>query len=241
MSELRHAVRAVFKRPAFTIVAIVTLALGIGANTAIFSVVDGVLLRPLPYRDPGRIVTLNERNSRGGSSRVSHPNAVDWRQQATSFETMAEYTCDTATVLGGNEPRFAEACAVGAGFFRVFGVDARAGRTFTADEARPNADPAAVVSYRFWQAALGGNADLPSLRLKLAGHTARVVGVMPETFDFPGAIDVWIPAELDPDTSGRTAHNWNVVERLKPGVPVSAAAAEMQAIGAQLKQHYGNG
>jgi putative ABC transport system permease protein len=240
MNEVRHAIRAVFKRPAFAIVAVITLALGIGANTAIFSVLNAVLLRPLPYRDAGRIVTLNERNARGGSSRVSHPNFVDWRQQATSFEAMADYACDTETVRGGSEPHFAEACAVGADFFRVFGVDARTGRTFTPEESRRNADPAVVIGYRFWQSALGGNADLPSLRLTLAGHTARVVGVMPDTFEFPGGIDVWLPAELDPDTSGRTAHNWSVVARLKPGVPVSAAAAEMQTIGAQLKQHYGN-
>ena len=240
MTELRQAFRAVFTRPAFALVAITTLALGIGANTAIFSVVNGVLLRPLPYRDPARIVTLNERNARGGSSRVSHPNFVDWRQQATSFEALAEYSCGTETVLGGSEPSFAEACAVGADFFRVFGVDARAGRTFTLEETQVNAEPAAVVGYRFWQSALAGNTDLPSLRLKLAGHTARVVGVMPETFDFPGAIDVWIPEALDPDSSGRTAHNWDVIGRLKPSVPVSAAAAEMQTIGAQLKRQYGN-
>jgi putative ABC transport system permease protein len=240
MNELRQACRAVFKRPAFALVAIVTLALGIGANTAIFSVIDGVLLRPLPYRDPARIVTLNERNARGGSSRVSHPNFVDWRQQSRSFEAMAEYACDTATVLGASEPRFAVACAAGERFFRVFGVDAIAGRTFAPEESRRNADPAVVISYRFWQSALAGNPDLPSLRLTLAGHSARVVGVMPATFAFPADADIWIPAELDPDDSGRTAHNWSVVARLNPGLPLATAAAEMQSIGAQLKQQYGN-
>jgi putative ABC transport system permease protein len=240
MSELRQALRAVFKRPGFAAIAILTLALGIGANTAIFSVVNSVLLRPLPYREPGRIVMLNERNSRGGASRVSHPNFLDWRQQSTSFEAMAEYACDTTSVLGGREPKFAEVCAVSDGFFRVFGVDAIAGRTFTADESRRNAAAAVVVSHRFWQTALASAPDLATLTLKLAGQTARVIGVMPATFDFPGRIDVWIPAELDPDGGGRTSHNWSVVARLKPDVPPSTAAAEMQTIGAQLKQQYGN-
>jgi putative ABC transport system permease protein len=240
MSELRRAFRTIFKRPASALVAMVTLALGIGANTAIFSVIDGVLLRPLPYHEPARIVTLSERNARGGASRVSHPNFADWRDRSTSFDAMSAYSCDTATVLGGSEPRFAEGCAVSGGFFRVFGVSPEAGRTFTRDESRPNAEPAVVVSHRFWQSWLGGNRDLASLSLRLADHTARVVGVMPETFDFPGRIDVWIPAELDPDGSGRTAHNWSVVARLKPGVTAAGAATEMQTIGEQLKRQYGN-
>jgi putative ABC transport system permease protein len=240
ITELRHAFRALFRRPAFTVVAIATLVLGIGANSAIFSIIDGVLLRPLPYHEPARLVTLNERNSRGGSSRVSHPNFIDWRQRATSVEAMAAYACDTATVLGGREPRFAKVCAVSEDFFRVFGVPAIDGRTFTAEETRRHAEAAVVVSERFWRAWLAADRDLPSLSLALAGHSAHVVGVMPETFTFPGGIDVWIPAELDPDEGGRTSHNWSVVARLKRDVGLAAAAAEMQAIGLQLKRQYGN-
>ena len=240
MNELRHAFRTLFKRPAFAVVATVTLALGIGANSAIFSVIEGVLLRPLPYKEPGRIVRLGERNTRGGRSRVSHPNFVDWRQRATSFDAVAAYACDTVTVLGADEPRFADGCAVSDGFFKVLGVGAAVGRTFTPDESRRNGTPAVIVSDRFWRSGLGANPDLASLALKLAGHTARVVGVMPQTFDYPAGTDVWIPAELDPDTSGRTAHNWDVIARTKPGVTPGAAAAEMQAIGVQLKQQYGN-
>jgi putative ABC transport system permease protein len=240
MTELRHAVRSLFKRPAFTVVAVLTLALGIGANTAIFSIIDGVLLRPLPYSEPDRIVELAERNSRGGASRVSQPNVLDWRQRSTSFEAVSQYSCDTATVLGGREPRFAQLCAVSDGFFRVFGVAPELGRTFVREEMQPNGAPAAVVSDRFWRGTLSSNPDLSSLALTALGRTVRVIGVMPERFDFPRGIDVWVPTELQPDKGGRTAHNWSVVARLKPGVPLISAAAQMDTIGAQLKQQYGN-
>src|SRR4051812_44630458 len=165
MNELRQAFRALRKRPALTAVAILTLALGIGANTAIFSVVDAVLLRPLPFHEPDRIVQLRERNSRGGASRVSHPNFLDWRQRSTSFDAMAQFACDTASVLGGNEPRFAQACAVSDGFFRVFGVAPERGRTFVPEEMRTNGVAAVVVSHRFWVGALGSTPDLSGATL----------------------------------------------------------------------------
>src|SRR4051812_47743531 len=240
MSELRYAFRALFRRPAFTIVAILTLALGIGANTAIFSVIDGVLLRPLPYNQPDRIVELAERNARGTASHVSHPNFVDWRQRARSFETMSAYGCDTASVLGAAEPKFAPACTVSDGFFRIFGVSPERGRTFTAEELQPNGPAAVILSHRFWRDVLGSPDDLSPLALRVGEHHLRVVGVMPAQFDFPLGTDLWIPAELDPDGSGRTAHNWSVVARLRESVPLPSAAAEMETIGAQLKQQYGN-
>src|SRR6267142_2844862 len=200
MNELRHAIRALFKRPGFTIVAVLTLALGIGANTAIFSVVNGVLLRALPYSEPNRIVDLSERGPKN-ISRVSHKNFVDWRQRATSFEAMSAYGCWTNAVRGGSEPRFAEVCQVSDGFFSVFGVSPARGRTFVAEETRAGGVAAAVVSDRFWKRTLSSNADLSSLHLDLDGRTARVVGVMPPQFDFPGATDatdVWVPSEIEP-------------------------------------------
>jgi putative ABC transport system permease protein len=240
MNELRYGSRALASRPAFALIAVTTLALGIGANTAIFSVIHAVLMRPLPYGEPHRIVRLGERNSRGERSRVSHPNFIDWRQRATTLEAVAEYACDTVTVLGADEPRFAEGCAVSRDFFAVFAVHVAMGRTFTPDESRRNGPPAVVVSQRFWRSALGANPGFASLTLRLAGHSARVVGVMPESFDYPARTDLWLPAELDPDDGARTSHNWDVVARLKPDKSISAAAAEMQTIGVQLKQQYGN-
>jgi predicted permease len=240
MSGLRHAARTLLKRPAFTVVAVLTLALGIGANTAIFSVIDGVLLRPLPFDQPDRIVALGERNSRGGISRVSHPNVLDWRQRSTSFDAMSAYGCDTTTVLGARQPRFAQMCAVSAGFFSVFGIPPENGRVFAPEEVRLRGVPAVIVSHRFWRTWLSANPELSQFTLKVSGVSAPVVGVMPESFDFPAGTDVWAPAELEPDTSGRTAHNWSVVARLKAGVTLASAGAEMDAIGAQLKREYGN-
>src|SRR5262249_38230240 len=145
-----------------------------------------------------------------------------------------------APVLGGDAPRFAQVCAVSDGFFAIFGIGPESGRVFAPEETRVRGVPAAIVSHRFWRTALASNADLPSLTLKIVGLNLRVVGVMPERFDFPSGTDVWVPAELDPDTSGRTAHNWDVIARLKPGVLLTAAAAQMDAIGAQLKREHGN-
>jgi putative ABC transport system permease protein len=240
MTELRHAFRAVFKRPTFTLVAILTLALGIGANTAIFSIIDGVILRPLPFDRPDEIVQLKERNVRGGASRVSHPNFLDWRQRAGSFDGMSEYGCDTETVLGPSEPRFAQTCVVSSGFFHVMGVGPWLGRVFAPEELRQNGVPAVVVSHRLWVTALGSNRDLTAITVKIFGKTARVVGVMPDGFDYPETAEVWLPSELEPDTGGRTAHNWTVLARLKPGIAIASAAAEMDTIGRQLKQQYGN-
>ncbi|HEX4566107.1 MAG TPA: ABC transporter permease, partial [Vicinamibacterales bacterium] len=177
MTELRQAFRAVFKRPAFTLVAILTLALGIGANTAIFSIIDGVVLRPLPFGRPDEIVQLKERNARGGASRVSHPNFLDWRQRAGSFDGMSEYYCDTQTVLGPSEPRFAQTCVVSGVFFHVMGVGPWLGRAFAPEELQQNGVPAVIVSHRFWVTALGSNRDLAAIAVKIFGKTARVVGV----------------------------------------------------------------
>ncbi len=239
MTDLKHAVRTLLKRPAFTLVAVLTLALGIGANTAIFSVVNGVLLRPLPYPEPDRIVRLWEQSPAGNPLAVSHPNFLDWRQRATSFEAIAEYAGDTETVLGGSEPVFAQAYSVSDGFFRVFGIAPAIGRTFVAEEMRPGGVPAVVVSHAFWQRTLGSQADLARLRVMIEGMSARVVGVMPEGFEYPARAGLWAPRELYADDSGRTGHNNDVIARLKPGVAAAQAAAEMNAIAAQLKQQHG--
>ncbi len=148
-SDLRQALRMLLKRPAFTLVAVLTLGLGIGANTAIFSVVNGVLLRPLPYPEPDRVVRIWELSAKGAHMDLSNPNFLDWRR-ATSFEPMAAYAAGTETVLGGAEPVFAQAVVVSDGFFRVFGIEPRIGRTFTSEEMREGGVPAVVVAHGFW-------------------------------------------------------------------------------------------
>ena len=241
MADFRHAVRVLTRRPGFSLVAVLTLAVGIGANTAIFSVVNAVLLRPLPYDHPERIIRLWEQSARGVPNNVAHPNFLDWRARARSFEALAEYGSGAQTVLGGREAVFANACAVTDGFFRVFGVQPVIGRTFTAEEAHERGVPAAVVSHAFWRTTLGGQVDLTDSSITIEGIRLRIVGVMPRGFTYPADTDVWVPKELAPDTSGRTAHNYDVVGRLKPGVSLQQAAAEMNAIAAQLKEEHGSG
>ncbi len=239
MADLRHAIRVLVRRPAFTLVAVLTLAAGIGANTAIFSVVNGVLLRPLPYPDPDRIVRLWEQPQSGPRIDVSHPNFLDWRASASSFEALAEYSGGTETVLGGQEAVFADVYTVTDGFFRVFGVAPALGRTFVPEEMRAGGIPAAVVSHRFWKTTLGGERELSRLRVIIEGMPLRIVGVMPEGFEYPAKADLWAPKELIADTSGRTAHNYEVVGRLKRGVSLTQASAEMNTIAARLKAQYG--
>ena len=241
MPEIRHALRVLARRPAFSLVAILTLAAGIGANTAIFSIVNGTLLRPLPYPESGRIVQLWEQSRSGGRNNVAHPNFLDWRAQSRSFDALAEYSGGTGTVLGGREAVFADGYAVTDGFFRVFGVAPALGRTFVAEEMREGGIPAVVTAHRFWETTLGGQRDLSRLRVIIDGMPARVVGVMPEGFEYPAGADLWAPKELVRDTSGRTAHNYQVVGRLKPDVTLAQAAAEMNAIAAQLKRQHGTG
>ncbi|MCI0490618.1 MAG: ABC transporter permease [Blastocatellia bacterium] len=239
--DLRFSIRMLLKKPGFASVAALTLAMGIGANTAIFSVVNGVLLRPLPYKDPDRLAMLWETTGRSREVNVSHLNFIDWREQSRSFEYMAAYTGrwgGPATVIGGTEPERAYVSGVYRDFFSALGVTAAVGRTFLAEEHRPGANPVVVVSYGFWQRRLGGDRNLADKKLTVYGTSFDVVGVLPQGFSFPDGTDLWAPSELFEDTSARSAHNYEVIARLKPGVTFAEAQAEMATIGRQLEQQY---
>jgi putative ABC transport system permease protein len=236
MTDLKYALRLLLKRPAFTALAVATLAIGIGANAAIFSVVYGVLLRPLPYPRPEEIVRLWEHTSRSARVNVSGPNLRDWHDRLKSFEALAGYEQDTTTVLGGTNPAFADVYAVTKDFFDLFRVRPALGRTFVGDELSTGGPFVVVVSDRFWKGTLGANADLDGLHLKLEGLSARVIGVMPPGFDFPAGADIWMPHEHWADNSGRTAHNYRVIGRLKASR--DAADAELRVIAAQLRSEH---
>jgi putative ABC transport system permease protein len=233
---MAHAFRMLLKRPAFALVAVLTLAVGIGANTAIFSVVNGVLLRPLPYPQPDRIVRLWEQTASAPRVSVSYPNFRDWHERLKSFRALAAYEGGTTTVLGGVEPVFVNAYAVTRDFFDVFGVAPALGRTFVAEDTTEGATPSIVVSHGFWERTLQGNRDLASLHLQIEGLSARVVGVMPPGFAYPAQTDVWFPKEIAHDETTRTAHNLGVVGRLQ--VPRERAAAELAIVAAQLQAEY---
>jgi predicted permease len=238
LRELRLSLRALSRSRAFAAIAVLTLALGIGASTAIFSVVDAVLLRPLPYPDPHQLVRVWEQSPNGHRMNLAQPNFDDFRSQNRTFAFLAEYGSGLSAVSGGSEPVRANAAVVSPGFFEALGVSPFRGRAFGPEEQRVHGAPAALVSYRYWQRYLGGVADLSQSRLRLEGEVYPVVGVMPDGFDFPPATAVWIPSQFDPDTS-RTGHNWRGIGRLRDGVTVAQARADLGAIARRLKQQYG--
>jgi putative ABC transport system permease protein len=239
IKDLRFGIRSLAKRPGFTTIAVLTLALGIGASTAIFSVVDGVLLRSLPYPNADQIVQLREVNERGGRMPFAEPNFLDVRARSHSFEGVAQYNGQLTTVTGGSEPVRASAYAVSADFFNVLGVKPLLGRTFAAEESKAGGAPVAVVSYGFWQRLLSGKSDLTGTSLRVMDESLNVIGVMPAGFAFPRTAEIWVPREMLPAETSRSAHNWSVVARMRPGVTAEQAYSDVSAIGKQLKQEFG--
>ena len=238
IQDLRYGLRTLWQRPGFTVVAAFTLALGIGANTALFSVVNGVLLRPLPYPDADRVVMLWEANQKVRSNFVSYQNFNDWRKQSQSFEYMSAHTGKWGgpeTVIGGNEPVRAYVVSVFRDFFNVLGVAPVAGRTFAPEEFNYGTAPVAVVSYGFWQRSLGADPKLTDHNLTIEGLRFQVIGVMPQSFNFPQDTDVWVSREqLFTDSSVRSSHNFAGIARLKPGVTLEQAQAEMSTIARRI-------
>jgi predicted permease len=235
--DLRYALHSLLKSPWFTSIAVLTLAIGIGGTTAIFSVVNGVLLKALPYPQPDRMVMVWESAADYPRMSVSSPNFRDWHAQSHSFAGLAAYAYEGGrmVVLGGDAPVFATVVGVTRDFFTVVGVQPAIGRTFTADETRENGTPAVLVSDGLWHRILGADRDLRALSLSVFGMRASIVGVMPPGFSFPQGGEVWFPLERFPDDSGRTGHNLRVAGRLAPGVSLAQAQAEMTAIAARVK------
>jgi putative ABC transport system permease protein len=241
LRDIRYGIRSLVRRPGFTAIAVATLALGIGANTAIFSVVNAVLLRPLPYRDSGRIVTLWQNNLKAGVSRndVSPANFLDWREQNKSFESMAGIEPFGFSMIGNGEPERFPAWLVTSGFFEVLGAGALHGRTFTPTDYEPGNERVVVVGYALWQRRFGGSQNLVGQKLTLNGQPYTVVGVLPPQIQFPADREVWAPRVLrENDRQLRGPTYWNVIGRLKPGVTVGQAQDEMSAIARRLAEQY---
>ncbi|HEX8073335.1 MAG TPA: ABC transporter permease [Pyrinomonadaceae bacterium] len=237
--DLRYAARMFRARPGFTAAAVLSLALGIGACTAIFSVVDAVLLRSLPYPAAERIVQLREINAKGAQVPFAEPNYADVRARNRTLESVAQFGGAVVTITGGSQPVRAPAATVSAEFFKVLGVGPAVGRAFVPEESKPGGAAVALVSYGFWQGQLGGRADLKDATLKIDGEAFTVVGVLPRGFNYPPRTEVWLPRELFPAQTSRTAHNWRVIARLRDGVTLAQARADLSAIGHQLKQENG--
>ena len=238
--DVRYGLRMLAKNPGFTVVAVLTLALGVGATTAIFSVVYGVLLRPLPYTHPEQIVHLWEMSDEGHRMNFADPNFADMQSQNHSLQGIAEYGNSLESVSGGKEPSRTMVAYVSRDFFTVMGVHPAIGRSFAPEEQRNNAPATALVSYAYWKQSLGGTQDLSSVHLKLEGQAASVVGVLPAGFRFPDNTDIWIAREIIATLPSRSAHNWNVIARLREGTPVTASRVELTGIAQRLKQQFGN-
>jgi putative ABC transport system permease protein len=228
--DLRHAGRVLVKNSSASAIAVFTLALAIGATTAIFTVVYGVLLRPLPYPAPDRLMAVWEVNHRGTYSRLADPNFDDFRDRNHSFSAMAKFTDWVTSVAGTAEPARATVATVSRDFFTVLSVQPSLGRGITAEDARIGAAPVAVVSHRYWTQSLRSSASLSSFHLRIEDRVYTVVGVMPAGFQFPAKADVWVPAELSPENTSRTSHNYQGIGRLRDGVSAAQAAADISGI-----------
>jgi putative ABC transport system permease protein len=234
--DLKYAARGVSRSLGFSATVILTLALGIGATTAIFSVVYGVLLRPLPYPAPDRLVAIWEVNHRGTFSRLADPNFDDFRDQNHTFEAMAKYADGIASVVGPAGPTRTGVAFVTHDFFKVLSVQPVVGRSFAPDDAHPGAAPVAIASYRYWKEYLASASDLSAFKLRIQDKIYSVAGVLPEQFEFPAKTDLWLPAELDPENTSRTSHNYSGVGRLGDGVSVAQANTDLSVIAQRIVQ-----
>src|SRR5713226_6944697 len=238
--DLRYAGRMLLKNPGFTAIAVLTLVLGIASTAAIFSVVYGVLLRPLPYPEPDQIVQLWEVSAKGARMNFPEPNFSDIRSASQTLEALAECNAGPFTITGGTEPTRTLAAEVSRDFFKVMRVSPLLGRSFSPEDQREGAAPVLLVSHGYWQRHLGASNEFSNLKLVADGRVFSVIGVMPEGFHFPDITDLWVPRELyPPDNTSRTAHNWHVYGRVRDGVALSQARAELSAIAHRLKQQYG--
>ena len=244
LRDLAYAARVLSKSPGFALTAVLSLALGIGANTAIFSVVNAFLLRPLPYREPERIVALFERRVIGDEERssVSPGNYSDWQKTAASFESMSAYTTSAVTLSGGDSDSAAERvvlCNCSGNLFATLGAAPAQGRAFTADEDRNGGPRVLIISHSLWQRRFGGTPDAVGKKVLLNGVDYQVIGVMPAQFTFPlRQVDLWLPylAGMSPQMMMRhDLHMTSVVARVKPGVSVEQARAEIDGIAARYK------
>jgi predicted permease len=236
--DLQFGWRMLTKAPAFTLTAVSILALGIGLNTAMFSAVKAVLLSALPYPQPERIVELRQSAKDGHLMNVSTPDFRDWRTQSKTMASMATYGVDTATLSGSFPARRIRAAAVGVGFFDVLATQANIGRTFGTNEQQPGGPSTLVLSYELGASLFGTSAEALQKVVRLNGMDFTVIGILPPRFSFPDTAQLWVPGDLFPDDTARSAHNNRVIGRLKPGITLRQAQADMDLVAARLSKAY---
>ena len=239
--DLRYALRRVRKSPGYTAVIVVALALGIGANTAIFSVADAFLLKPIPFLDTDRLVVVLERQANAGDAwtSVANANFFDWKSQSQSFEQMAAYDWADVNITGSDHPEQVQGFLVTANFFDTLAVKPAMGRTFLPEEDQRGHGQVVVLSHGLWERRFGSDPDLIGKTVSLNSKKCAVAGIMPKGFDFPMTAELWMPLALDAKQRDiRDSHDLEVVGRLNPGTSTEQARAEMEAIAGRLEQAY---
>jgi putative ABC transport system permease protein len=243
--NLRYAIRAFSNSPGFAVVVVLTLALGIGANTAIFSVVYSALLRPLPYREPGKLFHLGESRTQAEyattGAQVSYPDYLDWKHAAKSIQSFAAYSGDAFTIAAAGEPKNTFAAQVTPSFFSTLGVKPALGRDFLEDEMRSDGPHVTVLTDGFWRTEFGADPNVIGRIIRIDGKPATIVGVLPRDFEFAPArsAPVWVPIHQTGDPITRRSLHWlSVFGRLAPGVTPDQARAELQSISTRLSREY---
>ena len=240
LQDLRYGIRVLAKSPGFTSLAIITLALGIGANTAIFSVINSVLLRPLPFHEPGRLVELWQLERAPGNFPLTGPDYLDWQAQNHILEATSLYSWErTANASGAGEPQAASVISTQANFFTVLGVQPRIGRAFDPGEDHAGKNHVAILSNAFWHRQFGGRSDVLGKTIELNDEPYSVIGVLPAWFNFQHATEIWTPMDMTPKALGpRGSHSYRAIGRLKPNLGASQAQAELNSITRQLAKLY---
>ena len=239
VQDVRYALRMLRKSPGFCIVAVLTLALSIGANTAIFSLVDAVLLKPLPYPHPERIVSMWEKAPEFDYNFISTLNFLDWNRQNRCFQFLSAVALDTMTLTGSDAPKELNVQRVSAAYFRVLGVDATLGRTFTPSEDQVGSDQEVVLSNRIWRSLFGGDPNIIGRNVTLDAKSYTIIGVLPANGEFDRTWAVmWLPLAFRPADMTRNYHWLSAIARLNPGVTLKQARAQMDAIGARIAALY---
>jgi putative ABC transport system permease protein len=242
LQDLRYGIRMLLRSPGFTAVALLTLALGIGANSAMFSVVNAVLLRPLPYEESERLVFLSEREPQLEGMSISYPNFLDWREQNRVFEQIAVFRRQSYNLTGGSEPERLIGGQVSAGLFPALRVKPARGRTFLAEEDKPGGNHVVILSHGLWQRRFGSDPGILGQTLALNGKNYSVIGIMPPSFLFPSRAELWTPVGQEsgqPSWQERGNHpGLYGIGRLQPGVSLAQARGEMDTIAARLEKQY---
>jgi putative ABC transport system permease protein len=240
LQDIRYAVRSLIKRPGFLAVAVTTLAFGIGANTAIFTVVNSVLLRPLSFQEPEQIVVFEGINPTKGitQSNMSIPDFVDWQNQSQSFQQLAGFVTGGALLVSNEEPERVRGAFVTDDFFGLLRTAPLKGRVVHPDDCKPGSERVAVLSYALWQRRFGANDSVVGSNVLLSDKSTTIVGVMPPGFDYPGQTDLWIPFPVVPANEPRDDRYMSVITRMKPGVTLQQAQSEMNTINERLAQSY---